>query len=136
MTRARYTFAILAAAAALALPAAALAAPTAPLLHPVPSQVTVWPGASTLTVAWDPSLLDPGAHAGLYQVMVVAGTSSSTHYASCCSYSVQLVPGYHYVVWVRASEWTGCSIVCSLSWSQWRAVQFDTVSIPVIDITP
>lgn len=138
MTRARLTFALLATAGALALPEAALAAPAAPLLHPVPANVTVWPGASTLTVVWEPSLLDPGASAGLYQVRVDGYPSpssspySSTHFAGCCTYALQLVPGYHYAVSVRASEWSGCSIVCSLSWSLWRTMQFDAVSLPVI----
>ena len=108
MTRARLTFAL-------------LAAPAAPLLHPVPANVTVWPGASTLTVAWEPSLLDPEASAGLYQVRVDAYPSpssspySSTHFAGCCTYALQLVRGYHYAVSVRAAAASGSSTATSSS---------------------
>jgi len=139
---ARLTFATLAAALALALPSAALALPSTPNLHQVPSTVTVWPGASTLNVAWDPSLLDPGALAGLYQVKINAypnassTPSTSTHLAGCCTYALPLVTGYHYVVAVRASEWIGCSLLCSISWSFWRSTQFDVVSPAAGEIVP
>lgn len=140
MTRVLLTFAIL--AAALALPAAALAVPTAPHVHAVPDRVTVLPGASSFTVGWDASAFDPGITVGYYDVAVTkypvgapSAASTTTEKAGCCSYAFPIVPGYHYVVRVRGTQFFWCGLYgpCQFSSSQWWVVWFDAVSLPVVD---
>jgi hypothetical protein len=142
VTRTRLTVAVLAAAAALALPAAALAVPTAPHVQPVPATVTVWPGADSFTVAWHASTFDDGAYWTYYEVAVTrypvgapSSSSTTTEKAGCCAHTFHVVPGYHYVVRVRATEfyWCGMYGPCQFSWSPWWVVWFDTVSLPIID---
>jgi len=139
MTPLRLAFSIVAAAIALALPTSALAGPTLPHVHPVPATVTVFPGMP-FAIGWDASSFDPGVTAGYYEVSTtrspIGNTSSSsttTDSAGCCTYALQLVPGYHYVVRVRAVQFFWCGVYgpCQLSWSTWWPVWFDAVSLPV-----
>ena len=142
MRPARVKVALLAAAAALAIPAAALAAPTIPRVHAVSERVTVFPGASTFTVVWDPSAFDPDAMLGYYEVALTryptgspSAASTATEKVGCCTYAFPITPGYHYVVRVRGAQFYNCGIYgfCNFSWSPWWVVWFDAVSPPVYD---
>jgi hypothetical protein len=134
------------AAAALALPSGALAFPTTPQIHPLPPTVLVTPGVAN-HVGWEPSTVDTINGYPLYssyQLQVVrypigstpTSTYPTTPFSGCCSYALNLTPGFHYVVKVRAYEWWICAfnLVCHDSWSGWSTpVAFDAVGPAVAD---
>ena len=135
---------------ALALAGGALAYPTAPVLHPIPS--TVMAVTPTYPISWDPATFDlaetyPWALPRTYYRVDIefyrapAPDPVARRWAleTGTTYSVPLLPGYRYVLRVRAIQdgmcWIGVWYVCVQPQAGPPAQDaFDVVPLPSVDI--